>query len=137
LIADTFVHFNVVLADGTEIGVNAESHEDLFWALKGAGHNFGIVTSVVKKIFPSEAPTWHTHTYIWSQDKLETVFEALNAFHTSDNGTTPPLMGATYGSIIINSSISETEVCIPDCPSIAKPNPNPPNISRTILTFHT
>jgi FAD/FMN-containing dehydrogenase len=119
---DTIVHFNVVLADGSEVGVNETSHEDLFWALKGAGHNFGIVTSVVKKIYPKGADTWHTHAYIWAQDKLETVFEALNEFHTSDNGTTPPLMGASYGAIIINSSISETEVCFPDYLGIAKVN---------------
>ncbi|KAH8585688.1 hypothetical protein B0O99DRAFT_603102 [Bisporella sp. PMI_857] len=112
LILDTIVHFNVVLADGSEVGVNETSHEDLFWALKGAGHNFGIVTSVVKKIYPKGADTWHTHAYIWAQDKLETVFEALNEFHTSDNGTTPPLMGASYGAIIINSSISETEAIL-------------------------
>lgn len=111
LVQDNIEHYNVVLANGTEIGVNETSHPDLLWALKGAGHNFAIVTSVVKKIYPKLTDTWHTHTYTWTQDKLETVFEKLNEFHKSYNGTTPPKMGASMGSTIMNSSYSDTEVC--------------------------
>lgn len=110
LVQDNIVHYNVVLADGTEIGVNETSHPDLLYALKGAGHNFAIVTSVVGKIYPRE--DWYQKSYTWTQDKLETVFEALNTFHKSANGTTPPRMGASYGSIIINTSISTTEAVL-------------------------
>lgn len=110
MVMDNILHYNVVLANGTEIGVNETSHSDLLWALKGAGHNFAAVTSVVKKIYPKKTDTWHYHTYTWTQDKLETVFETLNTFHKSYNGTTPPKMGVNYGSIIMNTSISTTEV---------------------------
>ncbi|KAH7323177.1 hypothetical protein B0I35DRAFT_468063 [Stachybotrys elegans] len=112
LVSDTILHFNVVLADGTAVGVNATSNEDLFWALQGAGHNFAIVTSIVKTIYPRQSPTWYTHSFVFSQDKLETIFELLNEFHTSDNGTLPPLMGATYSSFAMNPSFSETEAVI-------------------------
>ena len=122
MVMDSMIHYNVVLANGTEIGVNATSHPDLLWALKGAGHNFAVVTSVVKKIFPRDY--WHTHTYTWTQDKLETVFEALNTFAKSANGTTPPRMGSNYGSIIMNPNISTTEVG-----SLFTPNP------RLLLTM--
>lgn len=108
LVQDDIVHYNVVLANGKEIGVNKTSHPDLLYALKGAGHNFAIVTSVVKKIYPRE--NWYQKTYTWTQDKLETVFKALNKFHKSANGTTPVRMGVNYGSIIMNTSISTTEV---------------------------
>ncbi|KAI2618206.1 hypothetical protein GGR54DRAFT_606504 [Hypoxylon sp. NC1633] len=110
LISDNFVHLNVVLANGSEIGVNATSYDDLFWAMKGAGHNFGIVTSAEVKIYPREVDTWHYHNYYWTQDKLETVFEKLNIFH--GNGTTPPRMGVNFGQISINSSISSTEASL-------------------------
>ncbi|KAI1734122.1 hypothetical protein F4680DRAFT_454307 [Xylaria scruposa] len=109
LVTDNIIHYNVVLANGTEIGVNETSHPDLLWALKGAGHNFAVVTSVVKKIYPKDTNTWHYHNYTWTQDKLETVFEALNIFHKSYNGTTPPKMGVNYGSIIMDTSVSTTE----------------------------
>jgi alkanesulfonate monooxygenase SsuD/methylene tetrahydromethanopterin reductase-like flavin-dependent oxidoreductase (luciferase family) len=36
---------DVVLADGTRLHVSEHEHPDLFWAVRGAGANFGIVTS--------------------------------------------------------------------------------------------
>ncbi|KAI4219649.1 MAG: hypothetical protein LQ349_008293 [Xanthoria aureola] len=110
LVQDNIVHYNVVLANGTEIGVNETSHPDLLYALKGAGHNFAIVTSVVERIHPRE--NWYQKTYTWTQDKLETVFAALNTFHKSANGTTPARMGVNYGSIVMNMSISTTEAVL-------------------------
>ncbi|KAI1812660.1 hypothetical protein GGS20DRAFT_599881 [Poronia punctata] len=107
LVSDNLLHLNVVLADGTSVGVNATSHPDLFWAMRGAGHNFGIVTSMKLKIYPRELKTWHYHNYIWSHTKLDTVFKLLNKLN--DKGKTPPKMGVNYGRIYINSTISKTE----------------------------
>lgn len=109
---DNFLHLNVVLADGTAIGVNETSYPDLWWALRGAGHNFGIVTSAKLKLYPRKIDTWHYHSYWWTGDKLEAVFEAVNAFHVSDNGTTPPLAGFEAGAISMNTSVSETEASL-------------------------
>jgi FAD/FMN-containing dehydrogenase len=44
LTCDNFVSLEVVLASGEVIEVSADSHPDLFWALRGGGGNFGIVT---------------------------------------------------------------------------------------------
>ncbi|MGA5301072.1 LLM class flavin-dependent oxidoreductase [Nucisporomicrobium flavum] len=35
----------MVLADGTVVRASADEHADLFWAVRGAGANFGVVTS--------------------------------------------------------------------------------------------
>ena len=35
----------MVLADGTVVRVSADENPDLFWAIRGAGANFGVVTS--------------------------------------------------------------------------------------------
>jgi hypothetical protein len=43
-VCDTVVNFEVVLASGTVVNANAESHADLFAALKGGSNNFGVVT---------------------------------------------------------------------------------------------
>jgi FAD binding domain/Berberine and berberine like len=44
LTCDQFVALELVLASGEVIEVSATEHPDLFWALKGGGGNFGVVT---------------------------------------------------------------------------------------------
>jgi hypothetical protein len=75
--------------------------------MKGAGHNYGIVTSFELRIFPRKVDTWHYHNYMWTQDKLETVFQALNDFH--NKGNTPVLMADNFGEYSVVQFISETE----------------------------
>ncbi|KAL8664814.1 MAG: hypothetical protein Q9168_007831 [Polycauliona sp. 1 TL-2023] len=44
LAGDNVKNFEIVLSDGTITNANANLNPDLFWALKGGGPNFGIVT---------------------------------------------------------------------------------------------
>lgn len=44
LTCDNIVGARIVTADGTAIDVNAQNHPDLFWAIRGGGGNFGVVT---------------------------------------------------------------------------------------------
>lgn len=108
LIIDNFLSMNVVLANSSTLTVSEASTPDLWWGMRGAGHNFGIVTSFNLKIYKRTVDEWFYNTYIFRQDKLEPLFEIVNAM--MNNGTQPKeLMNYALYSWV--PSISTTEVC--------------------------
>lgn len=76
LVADQFTSMNVVLADGSLQTIDETS--GLWWAMKGAGQNFGIVTSLTSKIYEIEQYDWAIETLIFSGDKVEALYQAAN-----------------------------------------------------------
>ncbi|KAK7991449.1 FAD binding domain-containing protein [Apiospora saccharicola] len=49
---DVLLRCEVVLANGEVVTASDTENPDLFWALRGAGHSFGVVTSFTSRIFP-------------------------------------------------------------------------------------
>ena len=52
LAADNLLAVELVTAEGDVLQVDADSHPDLFWALRGGGGNFGIATSFTYRLHP-------------------------------------------------------------------------------------
>jgi hypothetical protein len=79
LLADQLIEARITLANGTALTVSQDVHSDLFWAIRGAGHNFGIVTEFKYKIYdvlPNKM--WAYETFTFTGDKLEALYLLTN-----------------------------------------------------------
>ncbi|EDU41326.1 GlcD FAD FMN-containing dehydrogenase [Pyrenophora tritici-repentis] len=76
---DGLVSARLVIASGKIVEASRTRNADLFWALQGAGHNFGIVTSLEVKThdIPSN---WTVYSLIYPAEKIESLFSLLNDF---------------------------------------------------------
>src|SRR3989441_5029244 len=52
LTIDNLLGVDMVLADGSFVTASAQEHADLFWAVRGGGGNFGVVTSFLFQLHP-------------------------------------------------------------------------------------
>lgn len=76
---DNLVSMEVVTADGDVLRVSADEHPELFWALRGGGGNFGIVTSFEYRLFPV-GPEILGGAIAWHGADAKQVLEAYRAF---------------------------------------------------------
>jgi hypothetical protein len=55
LSCDNVISADMVNADGAHLSVSASENEDLFWAIRGGGGNFGIVTALEFRLHPLQS----------------------------------------------------------------------------------
>jgi len=71
LAANSITAAELVTADGELIRADADHEPELFWALRGGGGNFGIVTALELELFPLESV--YAGWLIWPWERAETV----------------------------------------------------------------
>ena len=78
LTIDNLLEADVVLADGRFVTASEDQHPDLFWALRGGGGNFGVVTSFLFRAHP--VSTVYAGPIFWEALHARTVMRAYRDF---------------------------------------------------------
>ena len=86
---DNLLEVDMVLADGRFVTASEKEHPDLFWAVRGGGGNFGVVTSFLFRLHPIDTVyggpmLWHTdkaaEVLRWYRDFLPNAPDDLNGW---------------------------------------------------------
>ena len=72
---DNLEEVEVVTADGDLVTANATTHQDLFWAVRGGGGNFGVVTRFRYRLHPV-GPRVVAGLTAWSADRAPEIVRA-------------------------------------------------------------
>ncbi|HET7036170.1 MAG TPA: FAD-binding oxidoreductase [Thermomicrobiaceae bacterium] len=80
LTIDNLLEVDMVLADSRFVTANADAHADLFWAIRGGGGNFGVVTSFLFRLHP--VSTVYAGPMFWHLDQAEDVLRWYGEFQT-------------------------------------------------------
>jgi FAD/FMN-containing dehydrogenase len=75
LTIDNLLEAELVLASGEQVRASAEENPDLFWAIRGGGGNFGVVTSFLFRLH--EVPTIFGGPSFWP---VEAAVEVLSSY---------------------------------------------------------
>ncbi|MFG1683886.1 FAD-binding oxidoreductase [Nonomuraea sp. NPDC049269] len=73
--ADSVRAFEIVDAGGEQVRVTAESDAELFWALRGGGGDYALITSIELALYP--APSLYGGRIVWPAARTAEVFDAF------------------------------------------------------------
>jgi FAD/FMN-containing dehydrogenase len=89
---DNLLEVDMVLADGSFVTASETQHPELFWAIRGGGGNFGIVTSFLFRLHP--VGTVYGGPMLWHMDQAEDILRWYNDY-------TPKAPDALTGTLIL------------------------------------
>jgi hypothetical protein len=103
LTIDNLIEADVVLADGSFVTARKENNSDLFWALRGGGGNFGVVTSFLFQLHPVSMV--FAGPIAWDQKHARTIMQRYREFLPQ----APEELGAFLGlkTILSNAPFPE------------------------------
>ncbi len=85
LTIDNLLAVDMVLADGRFVTASAKEHPDLFWAVRGGGGNFGVVTSFLFKAHPIH--TNYAGPMLWPMEDATEIMRWYRSFITKAPNT--------------------------------------------------
>ena len=116
LTLDVLISCQVVLADGSIVTASKTENQELFWALRGAGSSFGVVTSFTSKAFP-QGEVW-AGVVLYYLDKMDVLLDFLNHWEETNDGSQVVAMVFTH---------------LPQLPGVEVHGPPPPVVGMQIV----
>jgi FAD/FMN-containing dehydrogenase len=95
LAIDNLLEVDVVLADGSFVTANAKENEDLFWAVRGGGGNFGVITSFLFRLHPVNNVI--AGPVLWHIERAEEVMK----FYRDFIGKAPEELNGFFAFLIV------------------------------------
>ena len=136
LTIDNLLEADVVLADGSFVTASEEKNEDLFWALRGGGGNFGVVTSFKYQLHPVDTVVagpmfWPVEelesTLKWYRDWLPEAPEEVGTFYLVGEVPGDPFPPEIHGDKVCGlmwcfaGSAEDAEPFLQEARKVAKP----------------
>jgi FAD/FMN-containing dehydrogenase len=82
LAANRVTSIEVVTSEGHRLRASSESHPDLFWALRGGGGSFAVVTEIEIELFPITEV--YAGAMFWPQERAREVLQAWREWTLGD-----------------------------------------------------
>ncbi|KAH7322432.1 hypothetical protein B0I35DRAFT_476385 [Stachybotrys elegans] len=125
---DNIYGYEVVLASGEIVHATADSHSDLWLALKGGSSNFGIVTRYDLAAFPQEQMWGGIVSYNFTKENVAAQINAFHQFMLPEN-----FDGSAMMSMIVGFQ-PPTGFSISNSLFYMEPVPNPPAFQGFMAT---
>lgn len=125
---DNVIEYDVVIASGQVVTASATSNADLFWAMKGGGSNFGIVTKFTFATY--KIPTISTAIQIFTEDAVPAYISAV-----SDLANYQDQVDTGAGGIFTISSTPSTGAISPQFLGVQAGNTTQPTVFKNFTAI--
>ncbi|KAK9372523.1 fad binding domain protein [Lipomyces chichibuensis] len=114
-VVDNLLSVKLVLADGNIVTASEKENSELFWAVRGAGQNFGVTVEFTYRLYAQPNPVW-AGVLAFPPDRLPAVVQFANNLATTTRGekaiefgvsTPPPLTEPVIVAIVFYDGIAE------------------------------
>lgn len=98
----------MVLSDGRIVTASSDENQDLFWAVRGAGHCFGIAVEFTFQLHPQDNPIWSGQMVFPASQALTAVVNFGNNLVATTDGSSAMVMGITQPPFMQEAAVVAT-----------------------------
>lgn len=108
LTIDSLLQVEIVLGDGSIKTASKDENSDLFWAVRGAGHCFGVVSEFVFETHDQKNHVWAGQMLWAASTKLDAVLDFANDLMTKSDPDSAIILGVTKPPFMAEPAVVAT-----------------------------